>query len=66
MTEAQKAALVNLLWEYMKRDPEHKDRVRTAWGTKTKEGLCACIERITLDNRLPDSEGTPLHTDSRV
>ena len=46
MTEEQQAQLSGLLWEYMKRDPEHRDRVQTGWGTKTKQGLVACINRI--------------------
>jgi hypothetical protein len=52
--EAQEAAvrestddrLVNLLWDYLKRDPEHKDRRQTGFGTKTKMGLTASIRRI--------------------
>ena len=45
-TEAQEKAILDLLWDNMKRDPEHLDRVRTGWGTKTKQGLVACIQRI--------------------
>lgn len=56
MTESQKQSLLDLLWDYMKRDPEHKDRVRTGWGTKTQIGLLACIERIVIDNNLPKTE----------
>jgi hypothetical protein len=43
---ARDRALVDLLWDYMKRDPEHKDRVKTAYGTKTQYGLARCIEAI--------------------
>ena len=46
MTQGQESQILELLWDSMKRDPEHKDRVRTGWGTKTKTGLVACIERI--------------------
>ncbi len=46
MTKKQQDAVLELLWDSMKRDPENRDRVRTGWGTKTKEGLVACIERI--------------------
>lgn len=42
----QQEQLLGLLWESMKRDPEHKDRVRTGWGTKTKEGLLRSINAI--------------------
>lgn len=35
-----------LLWDSLKRDPEHKDRRQTGWGTKTKVGLMACLDRI--------------------
>ncbi len=52
MTDEQQSAIVELLWDYLKKDPEHKDRRQTGWGTKTKMGLCACINRIVteLDN----------------
>jgi len=43
---ARQQAIIGLLWDSMKRDPEHKDRVRTSWGTKTKLGLALCVERI--------------------
>jgi hypothetical protein len=46
MSDEQRKQLLELLWGYMKRDPEHIDRVQTGWGTKTQEGLVACIERI--------------------
>lgn len=46
MTPEQKQALIDLLWGSMRKDREHPDRVQTAWGTKTKDGLIACIERI--------------------
>ncbi len=38
--------LVELLWDYLKRDPEHKDRRQTGYGTKTKLGLVASIRSI--------------------
>ena len=43
---AKDKALVDLLWPYMKRDREHKDRVHTAYGTKTQYGLARCIEAV--------------------
>ena len=46
LTPQQAKALIAFLWPAMRRDPEHRDRVRTAWGTKTQTGLIACIERI--------------------
>jgi len=55
MSEDQKKAVIELLWDYLKRDSEHKDRRHTGWGTKTKEGLSACIDRIM--------EGTNVHND---
>jgi hypothetical protein len=42
----QKQAIKELLWDYMREDTEHDDRVSTGWGTKTLTGLIACIERI--------------------
>lgn len=38
--------ILNLLWESLKRDPEHTDRRQTAWGTKTQAGLVASLNRI--------------------
>jgi hypothetical protein len=49
MNEKQRSAVLDLLWDYLKQDGQHRDRVRTAWGTKTQEGLIACIERIAYD-----------------
>ena len=46
MKPTQEQELIDLLWDYLRRDPEHKDRVRTAWGTKTKQGLVGSINRI--------------------
>lgn len=50
LNNAQAAALVALLWDYMKPDREHPDRVHTSFGTKTRTGLCACIERVITEN----------------
>ena len=58
MTEQQKAEIKDLLWDYLKRDSEHKDRRRTGWGTKTLDGLCACIQRIAED-RGPHAQPDP-------
>ncbi len=38
--------IVDLLWDYLKRDPEHKDRRKTGYGTKTKVGLVNTIAWI--------------------
>ena len=35
--------LIEMLWDYLKKDPEHKDRRQTAWGTKTKIGLANSV-----------------------
>jgi hypothetical protein len=40
------AEIVELLWDSLRRDPEHKDRRVTNWGTKTMVGLAASIRRI--------------------
>jgi len=45
LTERQQA-IVDMLWDSMKRDPEHKDRRVTSWGTKTKLGLARSIESL--------------------
>ena len=46
LTDHQKKCFVALLWDYLEKDPEHKDRVNTGWGTKTEVGLLAVIDRI--------------------
>ncbi len=38
--------IVDMLWDSLKHDPEHKDRRVTSWGTKTKLGLARSIERL--------------------
>jgi hypothetical protein len=45
----QQQAIVDLLWDYLKRDPEHKDRRQTGFGTKTKLGLALSVERIVKE-----------------
>lgn len=54
MTNEQEQAILDLLWDSLLRDPEHKDRKRTGWGTKTQAGLIACIQRIVEGERLPE------------
>ena len=49
-------ALVDLLWDYLKKDPEHKDRRQTGFGTKTKIGLVASIERIINEHAAAQPE----------
>ena len=46
LTDNQRKCFEELLWEQLKHDPIHADRRQTGWGTKTKEGLIVCIERI--------------------
>jgi hypothetical protein len=47
LTEDEKRnAILELLWDSLKRDTEHKDRRQTGWGTKTKIGLVASLDRI--------------------
>ncbi len=37
---------LDLLWESLKRDPDHADRKQTGYGTKTQTGLLACLRAI--------------------
>lgn len=41
-------AIKDFIWDYLSQDSNHgrNDRVNTAWGTKTIQGLTACLERI--------------------
>ena len=54
MNDNQQQTLVNLLWDSLKRVPEHPDRRQTAWGDKTDEGLVACIQRIVDEPEILD------------
>ena len=45
LNSKQEAELLDLLWDYLLCDPDHRDRVLTGWGTKTKGGLLASIKR---------------------
>lgn len=40
--------IVEVFWDYLKKDPDHKDRRRTSWGTKTEVGLVATVKRLGL------------------
>jgi hypothetical protein len=52
---AKEQALVDLLWDYLKKDPEHKDRRQTAYGTKTKAGLARSIYGI-VNGPVPEQK----------
>jgi hypothetical protein len=39
-------SIISLLWGCLPLDPEFEDRRQTGWGTKTKAGLVACLDRI--------------------
>jgi hypothetical protein len=49
-------AIAELLWDYLKADREHKDRRQTGWGTKTKAGLVASLDRIYIEKPLTEAE----------
>ncbi len=40
--------IANVFWESLKKDPEHVDRRRTAWGGYTKKGIAAIIKRLGI------------------
>jgi len=46
-------ALIELLWDSLKRDPNHNDRRQTGWGSKTKVGLIRCIFKVEEINSNP-------------
>ena len=54
LTDTQTQAVIDLLWDSLKRDPEHKDRRQTGWGTKTKVGLLASLHRIFYEMHTID------------
>ncbi len=57
MTEKQIEAMVAPLWDFLKKDPGHKDRRQTAWGTKTKLGLALTIKRLAAGATLRECQG---------
>jgi hypothetical protein len=58
MAEPKEHPIVTLLWDSLKRDPEHKDRRVTGWGTKTKVGLIASCRAALIEEKT-ESEVTP-------
>lgn len=44
--DIQQDSIATLLWDYLKRDPDNKDRRQTGYGTKTKQGLYLSISNI--------------------
>jgi hypothetical protein len=52
LTDSQMAAVIDLLWDSLRRDREHKDRRMTGWGSKTKVGLLACLHRIYNEEEI--------------
>ncbi len=43
---AEAEALAELLWDFLRKDPEHQDRRRTGSGTKTKLGLLRTVKSV--------------------
>lgn len=54
--ETRAENLVDLLWDHMKRESGQPDRRQTSWGSKTKDGLVASIERICQCTPLSEPE----------
>lgn len=46
ITDRQRKAFEELLWESLKTVKGYPERRQTGWGTKTIKGLVASIERI--------------------
>jgi len=38
--------IAEVFWDCLKRDPDHKDRRMTTWGSKTRQGLAATVRRL--------------------
>ena len=51
-----KSRILDMLWEHLPKDREHKDRRQTGWGTKTKKGLIGSLTRIVLEDHVPHHE----------
>ena len=49
--DARSVEMVNVVWDFLKRDPEgHKDRRATAYGSKTRCGLARVFESLSNAN----------------
>jgi hypothetical protein len=53
LSEETQAKRGQLLAEVLKlkKDPEHKDRFQTTWGTKTALGVFATVHRIVVEGQ---------------
>ena len=56
MTPEQRSKLLELLWGSMEQSAPYPDRVITGWGTKTQNGLIACISSIMKDDGDKDTQ----------
>lgn len=53
LTEEQQKERGQLIADVLKlrKDPEHKDRYQTTWGTKTALGIFLVVERIIQEGK---------------
>ena len=51
MSQAFIDKVADLLWDCLTKSLDHPDRRHTGWGTKTKEGLAACVLRIVEEEQ---------------
>ena len=45
--------IADVFWHLLRKDPLNKDRRMTAWGSKTKTGLAATIQRLGAGRITP-------------
>jgi len=48
--------IADVFWKNLKKDPEHNNRRKTAWGTKTRVGLVQTIKRLGTHALIMDEE----------
>ena len=59
------AEVADVFWDHLKPDPNHHDRVQTAWGSKTKLGLALTIRRLGLGLRIEQGNRTLIDSDEQ-
>ena len=70
MNDRQKQMFLELLWDSLKQEPapdrnwkrrkSEDERRQTGWGTKTRCGLLACIDRIVTQEADPEPNPEPV------
>ena len=53
-TQAMQDRLAKFIWGSLRRDQKNLLRRQTSWGTKTPQGLLACVLRIVNEEKTDE------------